>query len=352
MTMKYRVLIVDDQKVVSRLLRSALETIEEGLIVSEAPSGEEAILEVGRTKIDLLVVDYRLPGITGVELVRKIRAIRPGCKAIMVSGVTDPAQLKQINDIGVEAFFQKPVPIGDFLGAVESCLGLTRTVLPPSAEHKPAEAIQTERPGLSGLLIDLRKNLNAQAALLLNDRGHVVAEAGQLPGPDEKEPLFSALSGMVSSAQKAAILLAHAENHLHLFSGTELDAIYLPVGLAHSLLLVGKALADGRALPSRLDSLEKTRAQLLDELKNLGVPLESSPVEQKQTSRVEEPVTQPEELPGDFLNFLNQIGKKPSDVDSFWESAVEKGTSFSEPDKLSYDEASRLGLTPDSAQEK
>ena len=43
--MAYRILIVDDQKEVSRLLRSALETIEHGLEVVEAPSGEEAILE-------------------------------------------------------------------------------------------------------------------------------------------------------------------------------------------------------------------------------------------------------------------------------------------------------------------
>ena len=43
--MPFRVLIVDDQHEVSRLLRSALETIEQGLEVLEAPSGEEALLE-------------------------------------------------------------------------------------------------------------------------------------------------------------------------------------------------------------------------------------------------------------------------------------------------------------------
>ena len=55
MPMTYRVLIVDDQREVSRLLRSALETIEHGLEVYEAPSGEEAILESSRGKFDLLV---------------------------------------------------------------------------------------------------------------------------------------------------------------------------------------------------------------------------------------------------------------------------------------------------------
>ena len=88
--MTHRVLIVDDQREVSRLLRSALETIEQGLDVTEAPSGEEAMLEASRSKIDLLIADYRLPGITGLELMKKIRARHPQAGVIIITGVTDP----------------------------------------------------------------------------------------------------------------------------------------------------------------------------------------------------------------------------------------------------------------------
>jgi two-component system response regulator (stage 0 sporulation protein F) len=91
---KYHVLIVDDQKDVSRLLRSALETIEQGLEVSEAPSGEEAVLEATRVKVDLLIADFRLPGITGVELMKKIRTRNPEVKVIMVTGISEPKLLR------------------------------------------------------------------------------------------------------------------------------------------------------------------------------------------------------------------------------------------------------------------
>ncbi len=64
----YRILIVEDQREVSLLLRSALQTLEHDLEVVEIPSGEEAILDASRNKIDLLVTDYRLAGITGIEL--------------------------------------------------------------------------------------------------------------------------------------------------------------------------------------------------------------------------------------------------------------------------------------------
>ncbi|MFO3797428.1 MAG: response regulator, partial [Anaerolineales bacterium] len=64
-------LLVDDHREVTRLLRSTLDTLGHDLRIVEAPSGEEALLEISRRKVDLLVVDYRLPGINGVELVEK-----------------------------------------------------------------------------------------------------------------------------------------------------------------------------------------------------------------------------------------------------------------------------------------
>ena len=63
-----RILLVDDQRDILKLLHSTLDTLAHELEIIEAPSGEEALLETTREKIDLLVADYRLPGITGVEL--------------------------------------------------------------------------------------------------------------------------------------------------------------------------------------------------------------------------------------------------------------------------------------------
>jgi len=145
--MSYRVLIVDDQREVSRLLRSALETIEQGLTVSEAPSGEEALLETSRAKVDLLIADYRLPGMTGVELMKKIRARNPQTPVILVSGVTDPRMREEISSAGADASFLKPVPMSEFLAAVERLLGLTPTVIMEPASSAPrAEPIQEDRP--------------------------------------------------------------------------------------------------------------------------------------------------------------------------------------------------------------
>jgi two-component system response regulator (stage 0 sporulation protein F) len=83
------VLLVDDQRDIVRLLHSTLQTLGHDLDIVDAPSGEEALLEASRRQVDLLVADYRLPGISGVELMRKIKVRNPGMRVIFFSGMTD-----------------------------------------------------------------------------------------------------------------------------------------------------------------------------------------------------------------------------------------------------------------------
>src|SRR5215216_7984635 len=133
------ILLVDDQRDIVRLLHSALQTLGHELDIIDAPSGEEALLEASRRKVDLLVADYRLPGISGVELMRKIKARTPDLKVIFISGMTDRKYRQEMLGAGGVAVFDKPIPLADFLDAVERSLGLVRTIFPPESS-KEAEA--------------------------------------------------------------------------------------------------------------------------------------------------------------------------------------------------------------------
>lgn len=351
--MAYRILIVDDQREVSRLLKSALETIEQGLDVAEAPSGEEAILEARRKGIDLLVADFRLPGMNGAELMKKFRIINPQIKIIMITGVSDYRHLQEAQSAGADAFFSKPISIADFLDTVERLLGMARTIVKADAKPPFEPPIEEDADAsLGSILVSLRKDLNAQAAVFIDNLGHVQAEAGQLPDPNTTVSLISSLMGMFNAAQKVASLLNHSGSHLHLFDSDGLDGIFIPVGPTHALLVVGKELASAHLLAEKLERIFSARAQLINTLKSIGIPVEpiGSQGKAAQRSAIEEPFTQPENLPRDFLEIFNQIGKKAADADVFWDTIVEKGTTYAEPDKLTYEQASKLGLTPDSAQ--
>jgi two-component system response regulator (stage 0 sporulation protein F) len=352
--MAYRILIVDDQKDVSRLLRSALETIEHGLEVVEAPSGEEAILEATRNKIDLLISDFRLPGITGVELMKKFRLRNPDVKVILITGVSDTRSIKEINDSKADAYFAKPVPMGDFLDAVERLLGLTRTILNKTTselraqEQKP----EPERNSVADIMILLRKDLKANGVFLLNGSGTVQAEAGELPNPNNTLALISSLMSMHIAARKAASLFDRNVSTAHVFNSDNMDGIFLPVGTTHALFVVGKGLADDKNLSKTLERLSLSDTKILEALAKIGAVVEAPPEISGGVPAYEEPFTQPENLPKEFMEIFDQVGKKASDANSFWDTAIEKGTTFAEPDKLTYDQAARLGLTPDANDKK
>ncbi|MEI7845952.1 MAG: response regulator [Chloroflexota bacterium] len=360
--MPYHVLIVDDQKGFSRLLRSALEMIEQGLIVSEAPSGEEAILEASRTQIDLLIADYLLPGINGLELAKKYRRIHANGKVIVISGVADTTLIKKINESNPDAFFLKPVPMSEFLEAVERCLGLTPSVLYPIETPNSSVPHHPEQIGLGDLLIELRRKINAQAVLLLDDSGQVVAEAGQLSAQVNNAALVSSLVSLFSASLRVASLIDHTQSHYHLFSGADMDGIFTPIDPTHALLLIGKGLTGKLALKARLECLDGARleiqtaiAQLTTGVSTSAVGLQQLPAEPVIPGAAivsDQPVEKVEDEPGDFLNIFDQPGGQTGEADSFWDSAVADGTTFVESDKLTYEQALRLGLTPDSAQEQ
>ena len=52
------------------------------------------------------------------------------------------------------------------------------------------------------------------------------------------------------------------------------------------------------------------------------------------------------------MKIFDQVGKKSTDANSFWDDVVEKGTTYSQPDKLTYEQAARLGLAPGSEDKK
>ncbi len=341
--MSKRILIVDDQRDVSRLLRSALETIEQGLDVSEAPSGEEALLEASRVSVDLLVVDYRLPGMSGLELMEKMRSRYPEMKIIIISGVSEPKTRAEIEKAGADAFFTKPVPMGDFLDAVERALDLVRTIL-----QAPAEQEKEERKGLADLLVGLRKSFAAEAVFLLDSLGHVQAEAGELPDVSHRVSLISSLMGMHNAAQKVASLLGKGKYHLHLFDCDEHDLVFVPIGQAHVLWIIGRGLADLVSISKTIDALNASAVEILAVLEQIGVAdLPEEPVQQGIPAYMES-VT----IPIEFDELLKKASETKVDANAFWDQALEQGPQYTEPDKLTYEQAAQLGLAPKTEEKK
>ncbi len=336
----HRILIVEDQHEVSRLLRSALETLEAELDVVEIPSGEEAVLHSTNNRIDLLVADYRLPGMTGIELMHKVKINHPQAKIILVTGQTDPRIRKEVAEAGADAFFIKPVPMADFLDAVERHLGLVETLLPPEPIARDEKEIQRSIPDL---LSGLRQDLSAMAVLLLNDRGRILARAGDLPDRDNEGALISSLVSIYSAGQMASHLLGQkTDSSWSLFEGGRVDLVFAPVGLTHAMLVIGEGVAGMEHAQHSMNAFSDARQNIERGLRDINPGI--SAVEEPPTTRL--PVVEETTKEMDPL-FTDEHQKlKPGEVDDYWDEAASTQKAPSNPDMLSYEEAKHLGLTP------
>ncbi len=342
------VLLVDDQRDIVRLLHSSLKTLGHELEIIDAPSGEEALLEASLHRIDLLVADYLLPGISGVELMHKIRARNPALKVIFITGMTERRARNEMLNAGAVAMFDKPIPLADFLDAVERSLGLVRTIFPPESSREAEEHRQT----LSELLGGFRQKINADAIFLISDRGRVLARAGDLYDSSMEVSLLSAMMAIFSAGLKVSRFI-HQENleNYHVFRSEDHDLILIPVDASHALMLAGKGVATAERILQTVQEMLGVRDNVEGVLKSLGVapvPLEAEPAAIPEP----EPLTPapPEPEPEVDLDALfASAGKKDpvKDIDAFWNDAVEKtGNVPTNPDVISFEEASKLGLTP------
>lgn len=119
-----RILVVDDMPAVTALLRVALE--EHGHNVVEASDGAACLRLVKDQNFDAIVLDMMMPGIDGIETVRRLRA--DGCKAplIAISGGTDdfPAavSLKMSEMYGADRLLFKPFDNEELVAAIDELI--------------------------------------------------------------------------------------------------------------------------------------------------------------------------------------------------------------------------------------
>ena len=357
--MDSNILLVDDHRDILRLLHSTLDTLKKKEIrMFDAPSGEEALLESGRHKIDLLITDYMLPGISGVELMHKVRARHPEVKTIFITGMTDKKKRDEMLNAGALAIFDKPVPLADFLDVVERGLGFVQTIFPPERSGEKAEERHAR---LSDLLANFRQDVKAEAVFLLNDRGLVQARTGKLHDSSMEVSLISTLMAIHVASLKVA-----RHNHqetiesYHIFSGGDHDLLFIPVTPLYALLVAGNGLASEERVLETINGLLALQKQVEKSLKSMGVtgelkaltekdrPASSSAptvVAKRQTDKLALAVPAPEMEA--LLKDASAKKEQISNADDFWNQAAEEhGKKPASAEVISLEEARKLGIIP------
>ncbi len=351
----YRVLIVDDQRDLARAMRLAIASLGEAFEVIDVPSAEEALLEARHHPLDVLIADLRLPGMSGEELIARVRQMQPEVKVIIVTGLSREEAEAIAASVQAEVMLRKPLEMADLVDAVERLLGLVESELGETPSLNSWLQRDQMRQRISDLLTDLRQELALRSLALIGESGRALVRAGEWPEGVDEARLTARLLTVLSAGNKVPRLLsAQAWRNLYVFA-TEQNVLFMtPVAEQFALLAwCGLQHTDER-LTQTVRALWNAAEKLRHVLQKWGLV----PGEQAPQRRAPEPVAAvppvndpPEaEVPAELLELLapEQLNLGPEEAEAFWESLVaeDPGVTETAADALSFDQAQQLGLVP------
>lgn len=130
--MGYRILVVDDSLVMRLMVVRNLR--QAGIVVDkmvDASSGPDAIQKFKPGEIDIVFSDLNMPGMSGIELAKRIRGLAPRVPILLITAEGNPAKLQEAFAAGVTATLQKPPTPEDLRDRLDAIFH------PPAPEATP-----------------------------------------------------------------------------------------------------------------------------------------------------------------------------------------------------------------------
>ena len=140
--LKAKVLLVDDEADFLATLAERLET--RGMKVNTATSGEDAVAKVDDQSFDLIILDLAMPGIDGLETLKRIKAKQPDAEIIMLSGQGSIKTSIEAMKLGAEDFIEKPVNISELMDKISEAKDKRMLVLQSKSVKEIEKILHTK----------------------------------------------------------------------------------------------------------------------------------------------------------------------------------------------------------------
>lgn len=138
---KQRILLVDDHEVVRLGLRALLEHHAQFEVVGEASTAKEAYEQVGRVHPDIVLMDIRLPGVSGIEACEEIIKTYPDTRVVMLTSYAEDEMLFSAIRAGASGYILKQIGGEDLVRALES-VGRGEALLDPAVTQRVFQEVR------------------------------------------------------------------------------------------------------------------------------------------------------------------------------------------------------------------
>lgn len=113
-----KVFLADDHTIYLESMEALIKTIEVLELVGTAKDGNEVVKKIAASKAEILLCDYYMPGIDGVELIFKLRELNPEVKVLMLTSREDADGIKKAIQAGARGFLSKRVTKAELIRAI------------------------------------------------------------------------------------------------------------------------------------------------------------------------------------------------------------------------------------------
>lgn len=241
------ILVVDDEKIIRELCQQALRKYR----VMLASSCEEALQLYEKERIDLVLSDITMPGGSGIDLLRKVKAFDPNATVIIMTGFSDKETVLNALKEGADDFINKPLNLLQLKTSIEKTLG-KKALKEELAGLKRSDELKNTF--LSLVSHKLRTPITGISLFLQNLRMGVF---------NQEDPFFQQ---SVALASEEALYLGQLVTDLLAFSQVMVDESELPKSLCDLNEIVADVLIQCREEHGNFDVELETAAEALPSL--------------------------------------------------------------------------------------
>jgi len=146
------ILVVDDEKDVTMSLKGFFTALGHDMLT--ALDGEEAIQVIDTLNLDLILLDVKMPGIDGIQILKHVRKTKPKTKVIIITAY-DKEVKEEVEKLGIDGFFSKPIDLAKLLDRIRHVLDSTEdTRVYPTKEIEDVEPAVKKTPKAKLLFVE------------------------------------------------------------------------------------------------------------------------------------------------------------------------------------------------------